>query len=144
MYKRNTEGDCYSLFVSDGLVAAVTNTHLKFKAHQGDGGTFGWTFSTHRLPTLPTVVLLDRVSHVHSQKDDPLLLTRTISVENSLGLGRASYVEVHFMGRLKTCTVKYLSQSNLLAVPHLLEIPEEGLLTLLAGVTVQPFWSLKN
>lgn len=39
---------------------------------------------------------------------------------------------------------KYLSQSNLLAVPHLLEVPEERLLTLLAGVTVQPFWGLKN
>lgn len=35
-----------------------------------------------------------------------------------------------------------LSQANLLAVPHLFEVPEERLLTLLTGVTVQPLWSL--
>lgn len=52
-----TEADCYSLLVSDGLVAAVTHTHLELEAHEGDGGAFGRTFATHRLATLPTVVL---------------------------------------------------------------------------------------
>lgn len=54
-----TEADCYSLLVSDGLVAAVTHTHLELEAHEGDGGAFGRTFATHRLATLPTVVLRD-------------------------------------------------------------------------------------
>lgn len=35
-----------------------------------------------------------------------------------------------------------LPQANFLTVPHLLEIPEERLVTLLAGVAVQPFRSL--
>lgn len=52
-----TEADCYSLLVSDGLVAAVAHTHLKLEAHEGDGGAFGRTFATHCLATLPTVVL---------------------------------------------------------------------------------------
>lgn len=52
-----TEADCNSLFVGDGLVAAVTHTHLELEAHEGDGGAFGRTFSTHRLATLPTVML---------------------------------------------------------------------------------------
>lgn len=56
-YMATTEADCYSLLVSDGLVAAVTHTHLEFEAHEGDGGAFGRTFAAHRLATLPTVVL---------------------------------------------------------------------------------------
>lgn len=123
-------------------MAAVTHTHLEFKAHQGDGGTFGGTFAAHRLPTLPTVVLWDTVLHVHSQKADPLLLTRKMSVPDSAGLSELCRSAV--TGRLRSRTVKYLSQPDLLAVPHLFEIPEEGLLTFLAGVTVQPFWGLKN
>ena len=38
--------------------------------------------------------------------------------------------------------VTHLSQANLPAVPHLLEVPEERLVALLAGVTVQPFRGL--
>jgi len=56
-YMTATEADCYSLLVSDGLVAAVTHTHLELEAHEGDGGAFGRTFATHCLATLPTVVL---------------------------------------------------------------------------------------
>lgn len=36
-----------------------------------------------------------------------------------------------------------LSQPQRLCVPHLLYIPEEGLLTLLTGVTFQPLGSLR-
>lgn len=123
-------------------MAAVTHTHLEFKAHQGDGGAFGWTFAAHRLPTFPTVVLRDTVLHVHSQEADPLLLPRKISVPDSTG--PSELCRSAFTGRARSGIVKYLSQPDLLAVPHLFEIPEEGLLTLLAGVTVQPFRGLKN
>lgn len=46
-----------SILVCDGLVAAVTHTHLELEAHEGDGGAFGRTFAAHGLATLPTVVL---------------------------------------------------------------------------------------
>lgn len=86
------EGGCgSSVFVSDGLMAAVTHPHLELEAHEGDGGALGRTFAAHGLAALPAVVL---------------------------------------------------SQADLLAVPHLFEVPEERLLALLAGVAVQPFWSL--
>lgn len=58
----------YPLFVSDGLVAAVTHAHLELEAHQGDGGTFGRTFATHCLPTLPAVVLRDTVARSQPQR----------------------------------------------------------------------------
>lgn len=58
-HKSTTEVDCYSLFVSDGLVAAVAHTHLELEAHEGDGGAFGRTLATHCLATLPAVVLRD-------------------------------------------------------------------------------------
>lgn len=64
-YMATTEADCYSLLVSDGLVAAVTHTHLKLKAHEGDGGAFGRTLATHGLATLPTVVLRNTVGLQH-------------------------------------------------------------------------------
>lgn len=51
------EADCYSLLISDGLVAAVTHPHLKLEAHEGDGGAFGRAFAAHCLATLSTVVL---------------------------------------------------------------------------------------
>lgn len=36
------EGGCgRSILVGYGLMAAVTHAHLKFKAHEGDGGAFG-------------------------------------------------------------------------------------------------------
>lgn len=88
------------------------------------------------------MVLWDTVLHVHSQKAEPLLLTREMSVPDSTGL--SELCRSAFTGRLRSHVVKYLSQPDLLAVPHLFEIPEEGLLALLAGVTVQPLWGLKN
>lgn len=67
-YMTTTEADCYSLLVSDGLVAAVAHTHLKLEAHEGDSGAFGRTFATHCLATLPTVVLRNvaGIQHVNS------------------------------------------------------------------------------
>ena len=47
----------HSLLFRDGLVAAVTHSHLKLKAHEGDGGALGGALPAHRLPALPTVVL---------------------------------------------------------------------------------------
>lgn len=44
--------------------------------------------------------------------------------------------------RFATFSAVMLSEADLFAVPHLFEVPEERLVTLLAGVTVQPFWSL--
>lgn len=57
---------------------------------------------------------------------------------------KMSLIVFFFFGGGVQKTEKYLSQTDLLAVPHLLEIPEERLLTLLAGVAVQPFWRLKK
>lgn len=124
------EDDCYPLFVRDGAVAAVAHAHLELEAHLGDGGAFGGTFATHGLPTLPAVVLGDTGLHGRSRKAVPRLRAGA-----HLPPGR--------FYRFQN-TERYLSQSDLLAVPHLLEIPEERLLTLLAGVTVQPFWGLQN
>lgn len=56
-YETTTEADCYSLLVSDGLVAAVAHTHLKLEAHEGDSGAFGRALAAHCLAALPTVVL---------------------------------------------------------------------------------------
>ena len=42
------------------------------------------------------------------------------------------------------CVSDYLSEADGLAVPHLLNVPEEGLLTLLTGVAVQPLRSLQT
>ena len=50
----------HSLLFRDGLVAAVTHSHLKLKAHEGDGGALGGALPAHRLPTLPTMVLEQR------------------------------------------------------------------------------------
>ena len=58
----------HSLLFRDGLVAAVTHSHLKLKAHEGDGGALGGALPAHRLPALPTVVLEPR------EKDEGLLL----------------------------------------------------------------------
>lgn len=52
-----TDADCYSLLVTDGLVAAVTHAHLKLEPHEGDGGALGRTFAADCLATLPAVVL---------------------------------------------------------------------------------------
>lgn len=52
-----TGADCYSLLISDGLVAAVTHAHLKLEAHEGDGGALRRTLAAHGLAALPTVVL---------------------------------------------------------------------------------------
>lgn len=43
---------------------------------------------------------------------------------------------------LPTLPAVVLSQPNFLTVPHLLEVPEERLVTLLAGITVQPLRGL--
>lgn len=56
-YMTTTEADCYSLLVTDGLVAAVTHAHLELEPHEGDGGAFGRTFAAHCLAALPAVVL---------------------------------------------------------------------------------------
>lgn len=56
-YITTIEADCYSLLVSDGLIAAVTHPHFKLEAHEGDGGAFGRTFAAHCLATLSTVML---------------------------------------------------------------------------------------
>lgn len=56
-YMTTTEADCYSLLVTDGLVAAVTHAHLELESHEGDGGAFGRTFAAHCLAALPAVVL---------------------------------------------------------------------------------------
>lgn len=37
-----------------------------------------------------------------------------------------------------------LPEAYFLTVPHLLEVPEERLVTFLTGVTVQPLWSLQH
>lgn len=39
---------------------------------------------------------------------------------------------------------RYLSEAQGFGVPHLLDVPEEGLLALLAGVAVQPLWRLQG
>lgn len=80
-----------TLFLRDGLVAAVAHPHRKLEAHARDGGAPGAALATHGLPALAAVVL---------------------------------------------------PEANLLTVPHLLEVPEERLLTLLAGVAVQPLRGL--
>lgn len=68
-YTTTTEDDCYSLLVGDGLVAAVTHTHLELESHEGDGGAFGRTFATHGLATLPAVVLKNTVGLQHVSFD---------------------------------------------------------------------------
>lgn len=45
------------LFICDGLVAAVTDSHFKFEAHQRDGGALGAALTTDSLPTLAAMVL---------------------------------------------------------------------------------------
>lgn len=46
-----------SLFIRDGLVAAVADPHFKLEAHQGDGGAFGAALAADGLPALAAVVL---------------------------------------------------------------------------------------
>lgn len=64
-YVPATEANCYSLLVSDGLVAAVTHAHLELEAHEGDGGALGRTFAAHCLAALPAVVLRNTGGHEH-------------------------------------------------------------------------------
>lgn len=47
----------YSLLVLDGVVAGVTHSHLELKAHHRVCSALGTTLPTHRLATLPAVVL---------------------------------------------------------------------------------------
>ena len=52
-----------SLFIGDGLVAAVTDPHFKLEAHQGDGGALGAALAADGLPTLAAVVLVGERAH---------------------------------------------------------------------------------
>lgn len=106
-----------SLLVGDGLVAAVAHAHLELEAHQGDGGALGRTLAAHGLATLPAVVL-------RGNQEGLVIVPGGCFVKEAGG------------------RVANLSEANFLAVPHLLEVPEERLLALLTGVTVQPLWGL--
>ena len=47
----------YLLLFFDGVKTGITHPHLELKAHDGVGGALGATLPTHRVATLPAVVL---------------------------------------------------------------------------------------
>lgn len=54
----DNSADCWNLlFICDGLVAAVADSHFKLKAHQRDGGALGAALAAHSLPALAAMVL---------------------------------------------------------------------------------------
>lgn len=97
------------LFFFDRIKAGVTHPHGELEAHDGVCGAFGTAFSANRLSTLPAVVLRKHrcgITHGEGLQTDA------------------------------RWAVSYLPEPQGLTVPHLLDVPEEWLLTLLARVTV--------
>lgn len=109
----------HSLFLFDGIKAGVAQPHRELEAHDGVCGAFGTTFPTYSHAALPAVVLQTSKTHVYCNRlMDSWLLSQPVAA--------------------------YLSEPQGLSVPHLLDVPEERLLTLLTRVAVQPLGRLQR
>lgn len=111
-----------SLFLLDGADAVVADPHRELEAHDWIRGALGAALPADGLPALPAVVLWETEAQ---------------------GGGGVSRRKPGQAAVWWTGSPRHLSEAQGFGVPHLLDVPEERLLALLAGVAVQPLRRLR-